>query len=66
VTKGKPASVWVLGKNGEPKGLVVGIGEDDASYVAVVSGALHQGDRVIVGEVAENPPKRLFGIRIGF
>jgi len=57
--------VWVSGENGEPRGLVVGIGEDDASQAAVVSGALHQGDRVIVGEVTENAPKRLFGIRIG-
>jgi HlyD family secretion protein len=65
IATGKPASVWVLGDDGEPRGLVVGLGEDDANHSAVVSGRLHEGDRVIVGEVAETAPKRLFGIRIG-
>jgi HlyD family secretion protein len=65
VTTGTPASVWVLGENGKPKGLAVGIGEDDSSQAAVVSGALQPGDRVIIGEVAENAPNRLFGIRLG-
>ena len=63
--RGKPASLWVSGENGEPKAIVVGIGADDASQVAVVSGALRRGDRVIIGEVADHAPKRLFGIRIG-
>ncbi len=62
---GKSAAVWIMGENGEPKSLVVGVGEDDGSHVAVVSGPLRQGDRVILAEAPESAPKRLFGIRIG-
>jgi hypothetical protein len=57
--------VWVSGDNGKPNELYLGLGEDDASHAAVVSGPLHEGDRVIVGEVEETAPKRLFGMRIG-
>jgi HlyD family secretion protein len=62
---GTSASLWVAGQNGEPKAIVVGIGADDATQVAIVSGSLRRGDQVIVGEVADHAPKRLFGIRVG-
>ena len=65
VTRGKPAILWIVGENGEPKSLLVGLGEDDASHIAVMSGPLFKGDRVIVGEVTNSTPKRFFGIRIG-
>jgi HlyD family secretion protein len=65
VARGKPASVWVAGKDGRPQPVTVGLGEEDGSYAVVVSGALTEGDRVIVGEAAGPPAKRLFGIRIG-
>jgi HlyD family secretion protein len=65
VPRGKPASVWITGENGERKAVVVGLGEEDASHAAVLSGPLRPGDRVIVGEVVNAAPRQLFGIRIG-
>jgi HlyD family secretion protein len=65
VSRGRPASVWTLGADGQPKSVVVGLGEDDSSHAAVLSGPLSPGDRVIVGEAAAAGPRRLFGIRIG-
>jgi HlyD family secretion protein len=62
---GKPAVLWLLGKNGLPTPLEVGLGEEDASDVAVVSGTLAKGDLVIVGEAASSAPRQLFGIRLG-
>jgi HlyD family secretion protein len=65
VPRGKRASVWIAGENGEQKAVVVGLGEEDASHAEVLSGPLRPGDRVIVGEFANAPPRQLFGIRIG-
>ena len=66
IPRGRPASVWVLGKNGEPKAVSVGVGEDDASHAAILSGPLKPGDRVIVADAASAAPRGLFGLRVGF
>ena len=65
VIQGRPASVWIAGANGEPKSVAIGLGEDDASHAAVISGPLSRRDRVIVGEAVTSAPRQLFGIRIG-
>jgi HlyD family secretion protein len=65
VSRGKPASVWIAGADGDPKAVVIGLGEDDASHAAVLSGPLAPGDRVIVGESTNAAPRKMFGIRIG-
>jgi HlyD family secretion protein len=65
VSRGKAAVIWIAGADGEPKSIVIGLGEDDASYAAVLSGPLSPRDPVIVGEAATSPPGRLFGIRLG-
>jgi len=65
-SRGRPASVWVLGENGEPKAVSVGLGEDDASHAAILSGPLKPGDRVIVADAANPAPRGLFGLRVGF
>jgi HlyD family secretion protein len=65
VSRGRPASVWILGADGKARSVVVGLGDDDSSHAAVLSGPLSPGDRVIVGEAAAAGPRRLFGIRIG-
>jgi HlyD family secretion protein len=65
VTQGKPALVWVVERGGQPKPVAIGLGDEDASHVAVISGLLAPGDQVIVGESTQPPDKRLFGIRIG-
>jgi len=65
-SRGRPAIVWVVGENGEPRPVSIGVGEEDASHAALLSGALTPGERVIVGDAAEAAPRRIFGIRIGF
>jgi HlyD family secretion protein len=64
-SRGRAASVWTLGADGEPRSVLVGLGDDDSSHAAVLSGPLSPGDRVILGEAATAAPRRLFGIRIG-
>jgi HlyD family secretion protein len=64
-SRGRAASVWMLGPDGVPRAVLVGLGEDDSSHAAVLAGPLSAGDRVIVGEAATAAPRRLFGIRIG-
>jgi HlyD family secretion protein len=66
IPRGRPASVWVLGENGEPKAVSVGVGEDDASHAAILSGPLKPGDRVIVADATSAAPRGLFGLRVGF
>ena len=66
VPLGKPASVWIMDKNGTPKPVLLGLGEDDVSHAEVLSGPLAAGDRVIVGEMINSSSNRLFGIRLGF
>jgi len=46
---GQSASVWVL-RNGRPVRVSVTVGLDDDTNAEIVSGDLHSGDRVIVGE----------------
>ncbi|MEA2859600.1 MAG: HlyD family secretion protein [Methylobacteriaceae bacterium] len=64
-SRGRAASVWTLGPDGQPRSVLVGLGEDDSSHAAVLGGPLSAGDRVIIGEAATAAPRRLFGIRIG-
>ena len=63
---GRPASVWVLDGSGEARAVSVGIGEDDASHAAILSGPLKPGDRVIVADAATPASRGLFGLRVGF
>jgi HlyD family secretion protein len=65
-SRGRPASVWVLGATGEPKSVSVGVGDDDVSHAAILSGPLKPGDRVIVADAASATPRGFFGLRVGF
>lgn len=65
IAEGKPASVWMVGPDGRPQAVVVGVGEDDTARAAVLSGPLKPGDRVIVGEAETAGPRQFFGIRVG-
>ena len=65
VTRGRPAVLWVIGNNGEPKPLSVGLGEADVNNAAVVSGELAKGDSVILGERAKPASWQPFGARLG-
>ncbi len=44
--------VWVL-RGTQPQALAVTIGLDDDSYTEITAGALHAGDRVVIGESAD-------------
>jgi hypothetical protein len=46
--------------------MAIGIGVDDGAHAAILAGGFAEGDEVIVGEVIEAEPGRLFGIRFGF
>lgn len=63
---GRPAVVWTLAADGRPRPVTVGIGEDDGAHAALLSGPLAAGAEVVVGEVLQAAPSRLFGIRFGF
>ncbi|HEX2726243.1 MAG TPA: efflux RND transporter periplasmic adaptor subunit, partial [Beijerinckiaceae bacterium] len=65
VERGKPASVWLSDDGRELRPVVIGLGDDDSSHVAILSGHVRAGDRVVVGEVVTAAPRQLFGIRIG-
>jgi HlyD family secretion protein len=46
-------AVWILDANSKPQRVVVTTGESDGTNTEVTSGALKDGDRVIVAEVAK-------------
>jgi len=56
--RGRPAVVWVVGPNGQPKPVRVMIGITDGANSEVLSGALHEGDRVITGDMAAGMQRR--------
>lgn len=60
---GSGATVWVLDPGGTPQPRNIRLGVDDARDVAVLGGALAQGERVIIGRVPRPAGRSLFGIR---
>ena len=60
------ATMWTLGRDGEPRAVSVRLGERDLDSVAVDDGPLTPGQAVIVNEVAVGSPRRFFGLRLGF
>jgi HlyD family secretion protein len=47
-------AVWVLDARDRPQRVVIETGETDGTYTEVTSGALNEGDRVIVAALAKN------------
>jgi HlyD family secretion protein len=66
VSEGRPTQVWIIGNDGTPRPVSVGLGNDDGAYAAVLAGHLSEGDEVIVGEVPGSEPRQFLGIRFGF
>ncbi len=66
VSEGRATRVWIIGNDGAPRPVPVGLGDDDGTHAAVLSGNLAEGDEVIVGEVPGAEPRRFLGIRFGF
>jgi HlyD family secretion protein len=50
---GRPALVWVLGPDGKPKPVRVMIGITDGANTQILSGDLHEGEQVIIGDMSE-------------
>lgn len=66
VPEGRPTRVWIIGEDGAPRPVAVGLGNDDGAYAAVLSGGLSEGDEVIAGEIPGAEPRQFLGIRFGF
>ena len=49
-------AVWILDANDKPQRVVVTTGESDGTFTEVTSGALKDGDRVIVAALAKSAP----------
>jgi HlyD family secretion protein len=50
---GRPALVWVLGPDGKPKPVRVMIGITDGANTQILSGDIHEGEQVIIGDMSE-------------
>lgn len=61
---GRPARVWVARKS-TPVAIPIRVGLDDGTYSALVSGDLHAGDEVIVGEQSTGPAEKARTFRFG-
>lgn len=60
------ATIWVLGPDGRPTPISVGIGVSDETSTEVRTSRLTEGQPVVVG-IAERPSSRgYFGLRLGF
>jgi HlyD family secretion protein len=49
-------AVWILDENNKPQRVVVTTGESDGTFTEVTTGALKDGDRVIVAALAKSAP----------
>ena len=49
-------AVWILDANNKPQRVVVTTGESDGTFTEVTTGALKDGDRVIVAALAKSAP----------
>jgi HlyD family secretion protein len=66
LTEGRPAVIWRVDDDGALTPVAVGLGDDDSSDVAVLSGPLKEGESIATGEAVEPAGHQLFGIRLGF
>ena len=48
-------AVWVLDANNRPRRVAITAGESDGTFTEVVSGALNDGDRVILAALSATP-----------
>ncbi|MDE3156251.1 MAG: hypothetical protein KGN76_14210, partial [Acidobacteriota bacterium] len=50
--RGRPALVWVVGDDGKPQPIRVLVGISDGASTEVLSGGLHEGQKVITGDMS--------------
>ena len=66
VGSGAPATVWVVGSDGQPRPVAVKLGENDDSGAALLGGPLTESQEVIIGIANSQKKGRYFGVRLGF
>ncbi|HEY7790395.1 MAG TPA: efflux RND transporter periplasmic adaptor subunit [Vicinamibacterales bacterium] len=64
--RGRPALVWVVGDDGKPKSVRVMIGITDGANTQIMSGDLHEGEQVIIGDMSGGGRGQQRGGRGGF
>ncbi len=62
-TDNNQRTVWVLNKKHKPEPRQIQLGADDGRDIAVLDGALKEGEQVITGRLPQSNRRQLFGIR---
>jgi HlyD family secretion protein len=67
-TEASPVSgtVWVVDSNGTAVPITVRLGASDENSIQVLSGALEEGQQVIIGVATPRSRAGIFGLRLGF
>lgn len=65
-SSGTPATIWLVGKDGQPKPVAVRVGVSDETSTALLESPLQEGQQVITGTAHSQKPADYFGIRLGF
>ena len=61
-----PATVWVVGNDGQPNPISVKLGVSDDNDTALLDGPLTEGQQVIIGVANSQKQTGYFGVRLGF
>jgi HlyD family secretion protein len=65
-SSGASATIWLVGKDGQPNPVAVRVGVSDDVSTALLEGPLQEGQQVITGIARSQKPADYFGIRLGF
>jgi hypothetical protein len=60
------ALVWRLDEKDKVQAIAVTTGAADGQNTIILSGAISEGQEVIIGEVVQPEKSQFFGIRLGF
>ena len=63
---GRAGRVWVENGPGSLSAVTLGLGASDGSMTEVVAGTIDAGTQVVIGRVAADQERTLFGLRLGF
>jgi len=62
----REATVWVLDNANQPSAMKITTGASDSAGTQVLSGALTEGQKVVIGLAAPDKPAQKLGLRLGF
>jgi HlyD family secretion protein len=60
------ATVWVVGRDGQPSPVAVKLGARDDNAAALLEGPLDEGRQLIIGAANSQKRRGYFGVRLGF